>query len=75
MRCAGTAVMSWPRKIMWPPVGVYRRLIRLKIVVLPAPLGPMMAKTSPSSTSKDTLSTARMPPKRTASSWTLNNGI
>ena len=44
------------------------REIRLKMVVLPAPLGPMMVKTSPGSTSKLTPSTARMPPKLMASS-------
>src|SRR5262245_14675215 len=36
---------------------------RLKIVVLPAPLGPMIVKTWPASTSKLTPSRARMPPK------------
>ena len=44
------------------------REIRLKMVVLPAPLGPMMVKTWPASTSKLTPSTARMPPKFTTSS-------
>src|SRR6266849_566361 len=38
--------------------------MQLNIVVLPAPLGPMSANTSPSSTSKLTLSTATRPPKR-----------
>src|SRR5438445_13360761 len=38
--------------------------MQLNIVVLPAPLGPMRANTSPSSTSKLTLSTATRPPKR-----------
>ena len=33
------------------------------MVLLPAPLGPTMAKISPSFTSKVTPSTARMPPK------------
>src|ERR1700729_1403419 len=42
------------------------RLIRLNIVVLPAPFGPMMENTSPCSTWKLTASTARMPPKRMA---------
>ena len=32
------------------------------VVVLPAPLGPRMPKTSPRLTAKDTLSTARMVP-------------
>src|SRR6516165_10305901 len=43
------------------------RLTRLKMVVLPAPLGPMMVKTSPLLTSKLTPSTALMPPKWMAS--------
>src|SRR4051794_15497517 len=51
------------------------RLIRLKMVVLPAPFGPMMEKTSPSSTSKLTASTARMPPKRMAMSSARNRLI
>src|SRR5207245_9491543 len=38
--------------------------MQLNIVVLPAPLGPMRANTSPPSTSKLTLSTATRPPKR-----------
>src|SRR2546427_10158914 len=38
--------------------------MQLNIVVLPAPLGPMRANTSPSSTPKLTLSTPTRPPKR-----------
>src|SRR5882762_483115 len=38
--------------------------MQLNRVVLPAPLGPIRANTSPSSTSKLTLSTATRPPKR-----------
>jgi hypothetical protein len=41
------------------------RLMRLKTVVLPAPLGPMSVKTSPRCTSKLTPLTASTPPKRT----------
>src|SRR4051794_3570355 len=40
------------------------RLIRLKMVVLPAPFGPMIENTSPFCTSKLTESTARIPPNR-----------
>src|SRR5436190_22001832 len=39
------------------------QLMRLKMVLLPAPLGPTMAKISPSFRSKLTPSTALMPPK------------
>src|ERR1700733_11722332 len=39
--------------------------MRLKSVVLPAPLGPMSVKTSPLATSKLTSRTARTPPKLT----------
>jgi len=35
-------VMSWPLKRMRPSLGRYCPLNRLKKVVLPAPLGPMM---------------------------------
>ena len=50
------------------------RLMRLKIVLLPAPLGPTMAKISPSVTSKDTPSTALMPPKEIEMSCGLEQG-
>ena len=39
------------------------REIRLKIELLPAPLGPMMERISPFSTAKLTESTALRPPK------------
>ena len=51
------------------------RLIRLKIVLLPAPLGPTMAKISPSLTSKVTPSTARMPPNEIEMSRASNSGL
>ncbi len=38
------------------------RLIKLKNVVLPAPLGPMMPVIDPASTAKSTSSTAHNPP-------------
>ena len=43
--------------------------MQLKIVVLPAPLGPISPWISPASMSKLTRSTARSPPKLTDSSW------
>src|SRR5688500_18353826 len=50
------------------------RLIRLKTVVLPAPLGPISVNTSPRRTSKPTSLTASTPPKRTVSPCTDSNG-
>ena len=43
-------VTSWPSKTMLPDVGVKKPVIRLKKVVLPAPFGPMIARSSPGST-------------------------
>src|SRR5262245_29227698 len=48
---------------------------RLKIVVLPAPLGPMIVKTAPASTSKLTPASALMPPKLIARSSTCRRLI
>ena len=45
-------------------MGSYTRVMQLKTVVLPAPLGPMIEKISPFSTEKETPSSARIPPKR-----------
>ena len=42
-------------------------VIRLNRVDLPAPFGPITARTSPSATSIDTRSTATSPPKRRVS--------
>src|SRR5262245_21136772 len=47
---------------MWPSLGRVSPLIRLNKVVLPAPLGPMIARRSPAPTIKLTPSTARSPP-------------
>ena len=41
---------SCPSNTMLPDVGVKKPVIRLKNVVLPAPFGPMMARSSPGST-------------------------
>src|SRR5262245_50558359 len=51
------------------------RLTRLKIVVLPAPFGPMIVKTWPGSTSKLTPSRARTPPKLIARSRASNSAV
>src|SRR2546425_864713 len=58
----GWWVTSWPRKTIWPSSGFSKPLIRLTSVVLPAPLEPMRASTSPSCTRKSTRSTARNSP-------------
>src|SRR6185503_13089735 len=47
--------------------------MQLKSVVLPAPFGPISPTIWPGATSKDTLSSATMPPKRTLTSCTRNN--
>ena len=56
-------VMSASRKRIVPESGWMSPLIRLTSVVLPAPLEPMSASTSPSRTVKSTWSTACVSPK------------
>src|SRR5215510_7578571 len=62
--CAGRPVMSSSRNRIEPAVGRSVPAIRLKVVLLPDPFGPMRPTISPSRTSKDTRLTARNPPKR-----------
>src|SRR5438093_1010598 len=64
MRCGGQPVMSEPSKRMRPALGVRRPEITLKVVVLPAPLGPIIAVTAPRSRANETWETATSPPKR-----------
>ena len=47
--------------------------MQLKSVVLPAPFGPISPTIWPGATSKDTPSSATMPPKRTQTSCTRSN--
>jgi hypothetical protein len=54
----------WPRKVIWPSCGWYTPLMQLSMLLLPAPLGPMMARTSCSRTSKLMSVSAFTPPKR-----------
>src|SRR5690242_4236519 len=54
--------MSRPSNTTRPAVGWYRPVTLLKSVVLPAPFGPISAKTSPRLMLKLTLSTATSPP-------------
>src|SRR5213078_1681766 len=59
---------------MVPEFGVNWPVNWLISVVLPAPLGPMMACSSPGATSSDRLSVARMPPNRRTRFSTRNRG-
>src|SRR5579883_2444337 len=54
---------SWPSKRTWPESGFSTPSRQLNSVVLPAPLGPTRPTDSAGSTSMETLSRARMPPK------------
>ena len=60
---AASAVTSSPRKSTRPAVGASSPEIRWNSVVLPAPFGPMTARSSPGSTAKLTPSTACRAPK------------
>src|SRR5579883_3071006 len=59
--------MSRSRRKSRPDVGAISPASRLKSVVFPAPFGPMIACSVPSCTSRSTLSTATVPPKRLVS--------
>ena len=69
----GRPVMSSPLKMMRPEVGRSTPVRQLKNVLLPAPFGPMMARTSPRATAKLTLDSAASPPNRTVSISVLQN--
>src|SRR6266850_585453 len=68
--CGAMPVTSRPLKLMLPASGRRWPVIRLKSVVLPAPLGPMMALTEPRGTEKLTPPTAWKPSKLLRSSRT-----
>src|SRR5215469_15725895 len=59
----GSPVMSRPKKAIEPPSARSSPMMRLKSVVLPAPLGPMMRRRSPGSTARSTAAVTRSPPK------------
>ena len=63
-----------PFQRMSPVCGRYTWLIVLKIDVLPAPLGPMMANSSPGCTENETSLIASTPPNRNPISSTTSNG-
>src|SRR5689334_24594427 len=66
--------MSRPPRKIEPAFGDKCPVSWLISVVLPAPLGPMMACNSPRATSSETLSVATMPPKRRTRSLTRSSG-
>src|SRR5882672_11567562 len=68
--------MSRSKRVTEPPSGRSSPVIRLKSVVLPAPLGPMMRRRSPGSTVRSTPDVTRSPPNdfvrlRTASALSV----
>src|SRR5262249_60561457 len=67
MRSGVEPAMSVPLKRMRPLVGRRTPVRQLKNVLLPAPLGPMIARISPRGTAKLTLLSAVSPPNRTVS--------
>ena len=60
--CAGSRLMSFPSNVMVPLGGCIKPEIVRKVVVLPAPLLPMSATTSPLSTEIVTPRSARIRP-------------
>src|SRR5262245_31415628 len=64
--------ISLPSSRIEPELGRSVPAIRLKVVLLPEPLGPMRPRISPACTSKDTWLTARNPPKRLQRPSTLS---
>src|ERR1044071_6199468 len=73
MRGAERPVTLSPAKLTVPWLGARMPVIRLNRVDLPAPFGPMTARTSPFATRIDTWSTAVSPPKRRVSSSSSSN--
>src|SRR5690349_19349511 len=73
MRGAERPVTLSPAKLTVPWLGASMPVIRLNRVDLPAPFGPMTARTSPCATRIDTWSTAVSPPKRRVSSASSSN--
>src|SRR6478672_1821694 len=63
MRSGGSPAMSSPLNRTRPEEGRSTPVTQLKKVLLPAPFGPMIARTCPRSTATFTLSSAVSPPK------------
>src|SRR5438045_303509 len=74
MRSGDAPVMSSPSNRMCPEDGRNTPVRQLKNVLLPAPFGPITARTSPRSTAKLTRLSAVRPPKRTVRSLVASNG-
>src|SRR6266851_7965545 len=64
-----------PARKIAPDVGRRTPVRQLKNVLLPAPLGPMMARTSPLGTAKSTPLRAVSPPKRTVNFSVRKSGL
>ena len=62
--CGFRPTISWPNASTDPESARWKPVMRWKLVVLPAPFGPISAKVSFSFTVKLTSCTARSPPKR-----------
>ena len=62
MRCGAVRVMSAPSKRIVPPRGTDRLQIERIVVVLPMPLRPISATTSPSFIAKSTPKSAWLAP-------------
>ena len=71
-RYGGRPAISSPWNCTEPPVGASVPAIRLKVVLLPEPFGPIRPRISPCSTSNDTRLTAVKPPNLFVSSRTLS---
>src|SRR5438552_8019734 len=74
IRFGGSPAMSSPANRMRPALGFSTPVTQLKNVDLPAPLGPMMARTSPAGTAMLTSLSAVRPPNRMLSPSVRSRG-
>src|SRR5262245_38648206 len=74
IRSGDRPVMSSPARKIAPDAGRRTPVRQLKNVLLPAPLGPMMARTCPSGTEKSTAVRADRPPNRIVSFSVRSSG-
>jgi len=72
---AGCLRSDAPSRRTSPESGLYRRVMTLNAVVFPAPFGPIKPEIWPCSTTKETRSSATMPPKRRVTSRTSRRAI
>src|SRR5438552_7155092 len=73
--CTGRPVILSPAKMTSPAVGLSTLVIRLNMVDLPAPFGPMTARILPASRLMSTASTATSAPKRRTRPLHSSSGI